>query len=75
MSLTEGRLIERFGWTLNELDTQDSGRTLQIVSMLNLAQLYPEVLRAVEKHSTDTLTPAHWAAFKIMDRLGEDDIS
>jgi hypothetical protein len=48
--LTEGRLVERFGWTFNELDTQDSGRTLQTVSMLNLAQLYPEVLQAITAH-------------------------
>ncbi|MHA2062937.1 MAG: hypothetical protein ACXABY_01005 [Candidatus Thorarchaeota archaeon] len=71
--LVEGRIIERFGWTFEELDAQDSGRALQTVSMLNIAKLYPEVLRAAQTHTTDRLTPDHWNAYKVMDTIEQGD--
>ena len=71
--LVEGQLIERFGWTFNDLDQQDSGRTLQTVTMLNMAKLYPEVLQAVAVHKIDRLTDAHWNAYKLMNALGQGD--
>ena len=71
--LTEGRIIERFGWTFDELDKQDSGRTLQTMSLMNLASLYPAVLDAVAKHATQGLTPAHWHAFKVINSLKQGD--
>ena len=64
--LAEGQLIERFGWTFEELDKQDSGRTFQTVTTLNLVVLYKDVLSAVQKHSTASLTDAHWDVFKLM---------
>ena len=64
--LAEGQLIERFGWTFDELDQQDSGRAFQTVTMMNLSSLYKDVLSAVQKHSTASLTDAHWDAFKLM---------
>ena len=64
--VAEGQLMERFGWTFDELDTQDSGRTFQTVGMMNLAVLYKDVLSAVRKHSTTSLTDAHWEAFKLL---------
>ena len=71
--LTEGRLIERFGWTFAELDEQDSGRTLQTAALLNISTLYPAVLDAVARHAVGGLTEAHWNAFKIMNSLGDDE--
>jgi hypothetical protein len=71
--LLEGRLCERFGWTFDELDQQDSGRTLQTVSMMNIAKLYPEVLAAVSQHTTDRLSADHWNAYKLMDSLKQGD--
>ena len=64
--LAEGQLMERFGWTFDELDMQDSGRTFQTVGMMNLAVLYKDVLSAVQKHGTASLTDAHWEAFKLL---------
>jgi len=72
--LTEGHIIDRFGWTFEELDRQDTGRTFQTVAMMNIAQMYKDVLKAVEKHSTGSLTSAHWETYKMMQGLGEDDI-
>ena len=71
--LVEGRIIERFHWTFEELDRQDSGRTFQTVAMMNYAQIYKEVLTAVEKHTTGSLTSGHWEVFKMMQGLGEND--
>ena len=64
--VAEGQLIERFGWTFDELDQQDSGRTFQTVAMMNLAVLYKDVLSAVQKHGTASLTTAHWEAYKLL---------
>ena len=71
--LIEGRLLERFGWTFEQLDAQDSGRTLQTVSMMNIASLYPAVLDAINRHSLDGLSPAHWNAFKLIGSLQGDE--
>ena len=71
--LTEGQIIDRFGWTFDELDQQDSGRTFQTVAMMNYAKMYREVFSAVEKHSTGSLSSAHWDVFKMMQGLGEND--
>ncbi|MHA2135276.1 MAG: hypothetical protein ACW99J_15555 [Candidatus Thorarchaeota archaeon] len=73
IQLTEGRIIERFGWTFDDLDRQDSGRTLQTLALMNLATLYPAVLDAVAKHATDRLTADHWHAFKLINSLGQGD--
>ncbi len=70
--LVEGQFIQRFGWTFDELDKQDSGRTFQTVAMIDYTQMYKEVLSAVEKHHTESLTSAHWNVFKMMQGLGED---
>jgi len=67
--LAEGQLCERFGWTFEELDQQDSGRTFQTVAMMNISALYKEVLSSVHKHSTASLTDAHWDAYKTMQEL------
>ena len=64
--LAEGQLMERFGWTFVELDAQDSGRTFQTVGMMNIAVLYKDVISAVQKHGTASLTDAHWEAFKLL---------
>lgn len=64
--VAEGQLIDRFGWTFEELDAQDSGRTFQTVAMMNITAMYTDVLSAVQKHSTASLTDAHWDAFKLM---------
>ena len=64
--LAEGQLIERFGWTFDELDQQDSGRTFQTVTMMNLTALYKDVLSAVQRHAIASLTTAHWDAYKTM---------
>ena len=64
--LAEGQLIERFGWTFEQLDRQDSGRTFRTVTTLNLVVLYKDVHSAVQTHSTASLTDAHWDAFKLM---------
>ena len=71
--LSEGRIVERFGWTLDELDAQDSGRVLQMITLMNLATLYPQVLEGVRNHNTDRLTPAHWNVFKLMNSLGQGE--
>jgi hypothetical protein len=73
--LVEGQLIERFGWTFEQLDEQDSGRTFQTVTMMNTAQLYKEVFNAVEKHNLASLTEAHWTVYKLMQKLEVEDES
>ncbi len=74
--LVEGQFIDRFGWTFEELDKQDSGRTFQTVATMNYAKLYQEVLSAVEKHTTGSLTSAHWDVFKMMQDLqGTNDLT
>ncbi len=71
--LLEGGLLERFSWTIEELDRQDSGRTLQTVSMMNIARLYPEVLAAVAAHQVARLTSNHWDAYLLIDSLEQGD--
>ena len=74
--LTEGRVIDRFGWTFDELDLQDSGRTFQTLTMLNIADMYNQVLNAVAHHTTNSLSVAHWEAYKLLVKAeGEDDVS
>jgi len=74
--LVEGQFVERFGWTFDELDKQDSGRTFQTVAMMNYSSLYKEVFSAVKKHTTGSLSSAHWEVFRMMQGLqGDDDIS
>ena len=67
--LAEGQLIERFGWTFEELDQQDSGRTFRTVTTLNLVVMYRDVLSAVQRHSTSSLTTAHWDAYKLIQAV------
>jgi len=62
--LVEGRLVERFGWTFDELDGQDEGRVLRTVSVLNLADGYMRVMRAIEKHRPLSAPPGDWEMYK-----------
>jgi len=58
--LIEGRILERFGWTFDELDESDEGRTLRTVATLNSADAYRQTMDAIASHQTDSIPVNHW---------------
>jgi len=58
--LIEGRILERFGWTFDELDESDEGRTLRTVATLNLADAYRQTMDAIASHKTDAIPVSYW---------------
>ena len=58
--------MERFKWTLTELDEQDEGRALKMMSLLNTAGSYQRILAAVRGHNLSGLSAGDWAAYKML---------
>lgn len=67
--LVEARVIERFHWSMDDLDKADEPRTLQALFLLNVADGYRRVVNAVAIHAMDRLSEADWLAYKMVSEL------
>jgi hypothetical protein len=63
----EARLIERFGWTWDQLDEQDEGRTMRAITALNLVGSYQRVLASVSAQNPGLASSADMAAYKMLE--------
>ena len=62
----DATVLERFKWTLAELDEQDEGRSLKMLSLLNTAGSYQRILEAVRAHNLRGLSAGDYAAYKML---------
>jgi len=66
--------VDRFGWTFDQLDKQDEGRAVRAVSLLNMMEMYSDVLNAVGAHRPDSVSARHWEIYKLIKYAKEDEI-
>ena len=66
LELLEARVVEKFGWTWDELDRQDETRTQRALAYLNLATGYRMVMDALERHGLTQVNQAAWEAYKLV---------
>ena len=71
IGLVEARIIERFHWSMYELDQADEGRTMRALFLLNVADGYRRVTNAVQSHSTDRVSESDWIAYRTIRDLEE----
>lgn len=74
LDLIEGRVIERFGWTFDELDRSDEGRTLRTVAVLNSADAYRQTMEAIASHRTEAIPASHWNLWNSVRQAMVDDV-
>lgn len=66
-------MVDRFGWTFDQLDEQDEGRAVRAVSLLNMMELYSDVMNAVKSHKPDSVSPRHWEIYKLIHSANGDE--
>jgi len=73
--LIEGRILERFGWTFDELDESDEGRTLRTVEVLNSADAYRQTMNAIASHNITAIPASHWNLWNSIRKAMDDGAS
>jgi 5-methylcytosine-specific restriction endonuclease McrBC GTP-binding regulatory subunit McrB len=58
---------------LNQLDEQDEGRTIKLISALNIADGYSRVIQGVMKHQIDSISQGDWKIYKMVIENTEND--
>ena len=54
------------------MDEEDEGRVLRAVDIANMIDGYSAVLRAVQVHRTDAITPGQWRLYMAVQRAAQE---
>jgi len=70
--LIEAKIVEKFGWTWDQLDGQDETRTHRALAYLNLAAGYRMVMDALDRHAITNVPGPTWEAYKLISEAKDE---
>lgn len=65
-------MLDRFGWTLEQLDEQDEPRAIEYVSVLNITDGYSRVIQGVMGHRMESISQGDWKIYRMVKEGIED---
>lgn len=66
-------MAQRFQWPWTVIDAQDEGRTIKAMTLLNAADAYTRVVRAVEQHALSGVSTQDWELYRIMEEAAREE--